>query len=199
MNRLISLALVVAIATILAPGTAAQNGAEKTGTLTIPKPRAFTMGFVDMERLIKEHKTTKAKTEQFQKEFRDQMEKLKLQVDEMNNIRDTLDVHAEGSREHLEQLKRIKKLEATLELEQRIIKIEFQLKIVKTLKDIYQRCREVVGVVAKERQFSAVAMVSTSEVDGRTRSEIVGDILTRPFVFFDPALDITNEVIARMK
>ena len=97
---------------------------------------------------------------------------------------------------HLAQLKRIEKLEATLDLERKIIRIEFQLKVVEALRDVYGRCKAVVKQVAEERGFGAVAMISDSEVQGRTKSELVGDILTRPFIYAHDSLDITDEVLA---
>lgn len=189
MNRLILSALALALVAGIAPLTVAQNG-------SAPKPAPFAMGFVDMEKLIREHPATKTKTEGFQREFEGRMEELRNQVSTMNSLRETLEILEVGSPEYLAQLKRIRKLEATLELEKKIIRIEFQLKVVEALKDVYQRCRAVVKQVAVKRGLAAVAMISDSEVQGRTRSELVGDILTRPFIYAHQSLDITDEVLA---
>lgn len=190
MPRIILGAFALALVVGLAPLSVAQNGSSP--------PDTFQMGFVDMERLIKEHPLTASKTKAFQTQFESRMETLRNQFAEMNELRDTIDLNAPGSPEHLAALKRIKKLEATLELERKIIRIEFQLKVVDALKDVYEKCKLVVSEVAKERNMSAIAMVSSSEVGGRTRQELVGDILTRPFIYAHEHLDITDDVLRRM-
>ena len=196
MNRLILSALALALALCVAPAARAQNGsAPASGSA----PVAFAMGFVDMEKLIREHPATKSKTEGFRREFEVRMEDLRIQVSTMNELRATLGILEPGSPAHLAQLKRIKKLEATLELEKEIIRIEFQLKVVSALQDVYGRCKAVVKQVAEKRGFRAIAMISESKVQGRTRSEVVGDILTRPFIYADESLDITDDVLAILK
>jgi len=190
MQRFILSALALAFVAGLAPVALAQNGASPS--------EEFTMGFVDMERLIKEHPQTKAKTDTFQREFETRMEALRNQFSEMNNLKEGLDVLQVGSPEYLATLKRIKKIEATLELERKIIRIEFQLKVVDALKGVYEACQAVVSQVAKERGMSAVAMISSSAVGGRTRSELVGDILTRPFVYAHDSLNITDDVLSKL-
>ncbi len=186
MSRFILSALLFAL---VMPVAVAQNGAAPTAT-------PFVMGFVDMERLIREHPATKTKTEGFQREFEERMEEVLNQVSTMNEMRDSLEILEPGSPAHLTKLKNIKTLEATLELEKKIIRIEFQLKVVEAMKDVYGRCKAVVKSVAKKNGMKAVAMVSQSEVQGRTRSEVVGDILTRPFIFAHDSLDITEDVLA---
>lgn len=192
MNRLILSALAFVLALGIAPSAFGQNG-------SVPEPAAFAMGFVDMEKLIREHPATKTKTEGFRLEFDARMEALRNQVTKMNSLRDTLEILERRSPEYLAQLKNIKKLEATLELEKKIIRIEFQLKVVAALQDVYGRCKAAVKQVAEKRGFRAIAMISDSEVQGRTRSEVVGDILTRPFIYAHESLDITDEVLAILK
>ena len=162
----------------------------------VAEPVACTLAFVDMENLMREHPATKAKTEGFQIEFEARMDVLRNQVAMMTSLGVDVELLEPGSLEHLALLKRIKKLEATLDLERKIIRIEFQLKVVEALRDVYGRCKAVVKQVAEQRGFGAVAMISDSEVQGRTKSELVGDILTRPFIYAHDSLDITDEVLA---
>ncbi|MEE2714143.1 MAG: OmpH family outer membrane protein [Planctomycetota bacterium] len=155
----------------------------------VAEPVACTLAFVDMEKLMREHPATKAKTEGFQIEFEARMDVLRNAISKQSTL-------GQPRAPHLAQLKRIKKLEATLDLERKIIRIEFQLKVVEALRDVYGRCKAVVKQVAEERGFGAVAIISDSEVQGRTKSELVGDILTRPFIYAHDSLDITDEVLA---
>jgi len=189
MDRLILSTLALVLTLGVSPVVFGQNGSP-------PAPAAFAMGFVDMEKLVREHPATKTKTDGFQIEFEARMEVLRNQVARMTSLRDSLEVLEPGSPEHLAQLKRLKKLEATLDLERKIIRIEFQLKVVDALRDVYGRCKAVVKQVAEDRALTVVAMISDSEVQGRTKSELVGDILTRPFIYAHDSLDITGEVLA---
>ena len=86
-----------------------------------------------------------------------------------------------------------------MELDQKILRIEFDLRLVDELKDIYNRSRVAIKEVAEAERIPVVAMYSSSEVGGSSRRELIGDIVTRPFVYHDPALDITDRVIARLK
>lgn len=153
------------------------------------------IGFVDMETIIEKHPDTKSASEQIKQEFNTRVEALKQEADKMRALRDDLDILKVGSPEHLEQLKQIRLLEATLELDQKILRIELDLKLVAQLKDIYKRCQKVVGEVAAKRGLTIVAMYSSSEVDGRSRRELIGDIVTRPFIYHASELDITEDVL----
>jgi Skp family chaperone for outer membrane proteins len=157
------------------------------------------MGFVDMERLIQEHREFQTSVEGLKREFEERESAFLLQFKELQSLQENLDVPVPGSQPHLTQLKRIKTLEATLELDMKLVKIEYQLKIVEVMKDIYRRCRAVVGEVAKERGYSCVSIVSNREVDGPTQKELEKDIQDRSIVYHEEALDITDEVLSRIK
>ena len=191
MHRLILSSLTFVLALGVSPVAPGQNG-------SAPAPAPFAMGFVDMEKLMRAHPETKAKTDGFQLQLESRTEGLQFQRSKLVKQQAGLELLEPGSPEHLDLLKQIKKIEATLELETKIIRIEFELKVVDALKDVYGRCRTVVKQVAEERGFRAVAMISGSEVQGRTKSELVGDILTRPFIYADKSLDITDAVLARL-
>jgi Skp family chaperone for outer membrane proteins len=169
------------------------------GAVQAAAQQPLSIAFVDMERIIKEHPETAEKTASVERELKSRMEALKQEADRMRSLRDDLDLLKEGSPEWLEQLKKIKMLESTLELDQKILRIEFDLRLVEELKDIYNRSRTAIKEVAEAKRIQVVAMYSSSEVGGSTRRELIGDIITRPFVYHDPSLDITDEVIARLK
>jgi Skp family chaperone for outer membrane proteins len=164
-----------------------------------PPAKPFVMGFVDMERLIQEHREFQTRVEGLKREFEERQSAFLLQIKELQSLQENLDVPVPGSQLYLTQLKRIKTLEATLELDRKLLNIESQLKIVEVMKDIYGRCRAVVGEVARERGYSCVSIVSNREVDGPTQRELEGDIQKRSIVYYEDAFDITEEVLKRIK
>lgn len=162
-------------------------------------PAAFTMAFVDMEKVVQEHPSTKARTDELQKELVSKIEELRATANAIRTKEENLDLLTEGSPDWLELLRQIRRDRAAVELDGKILRAEFQIKLVEAMKKIYEASKKVVAELAVERNLSAVAIYSSSPVGGRTRNELVTDIVTRPFIFHADALDITAEVISKLK
>lgn len=158
----------------------------------------FPIGFVNMEKLVEEHPLTKSRREAIQAQMRSRLDALRSMIEQMETLRESGTLYADGSPEQLDILSQMRRLDATLKIEKRLIQAEFQVEIVKATRDIYSRCKEAVARLAEERGLMMVAMVSDSELRGRTQNELVGDILTRPFLYFHPDLDLTEEVLKRL-
>jgi Skp family chaperone for outer membrane proteins len=172
-------------------GPAVENSANPAVEISI--------AFVNMERLVEEHPLTRARRDAIQAQMRTRLDEMRAQIEQMEGMRDAGSVYVEGSSEQLELQSKMRRLEANLKLEKRLIQAEFQVEIVKATRDIYAKCKEAVATLAKERNISVVAMVSDSPLRGRTQTELVGDILTRPFLYHDASLDITDEVLKRLQ
>jgi hypothetical protein len=152
-----------------------------------------------MERLVDEHPLTRARRDEIQAHMRSRLDEMRAQIEQMEAMRDSGSVFVEGSAQQLEVISNLRRFEANLKLEKRLIQAEFQVEIVKATRDVYSKCKEAVAAVAKERSLLFVVMVSETALRGRTQSELVGDIMTRPFIYHDPSLDITDEVLKLLK
>ncbi|MAG56994.1 MAG: hypothetical protein CMJ83_11930 [Planctomycetes bacterium] len=90
----------------------------------------------------------------------------------------------------------LERVEIELSEKNNIIQLEQDL--VAHTKKVYDEIRREAEVIARERGLKAVFMVANPKIEGRTRSEVNSEILVRPVLWFDPALDLTTETVQRL-
>jgi Skp family chaperone for outer membrane proteins len=199
---------VVAGFVFVLPLNAAAQAPEKarpTAAVEIPAPAstgarpAVSIGFVDMELIIEQHPETKAKADELQQRLKTRIDELRQQAESVRAMETDLDLLTEGSPEYRERLREIRRRKASIDLDQKILRVEMNLQLVDALKKIYEQSKQVVAEVARERGFTIVAMYSSGPVNGRNRNELITDIVTRPFIYHDQALDITQDVLGRLR
>jgi|GEM_PF-3856615 Skp family chaperone for outer membrane proteins len=152
-------------------------------------------GVVDMMRVLNEHPETKDRVSKVEADTKASLEKLKAEFAKAKQLEEELDLLKEGTPEHLEKLRQISQLKATFELDQKTLMMRSNLEIVDVMKDIYAKCVDKVGEVAKARGLNIVFMTTSAKIGGRTRAETMNEIAARPVVWSDASLDITSEVL----
>lgn len=157
------------------------------------------IAFVDMERVVREHPMTKSRMEQLDKETGDGLQKLKTDLDRARASESQLDSFAEGSPEYITQLTRIRQEFAQVEINRKVLIARLNIESARATREIYDLCKSEVGKIAKERGLLFVAMFSSAEIKGTTRTEVLSEIITRPFLYVDGSLDLTDAVLAAVK
>ena len=165
----------------------------------VAQPTPVTAGVVDMFKVLNQHPETKQRMEVIKKDFEAAIEKLKAAAGEAKALDDQLDLLKEGSPEHLERLKQLSQLKATFELDRKLLIARMNLDTVTVMRDIYEKSAIAVGEVAKAKGLRMVFMTTTSKVGGRSEAEVMNEIASRPVIWSDASLDITEAVIAALK
>ena len=196
--RCFRIAVALAVMTCVLSAQGPKGTSPATKVLLRPAANPV-IAFVNMETLVDKHPSTKARQDQIRAQLTSRLESLQATRDSMITMRQELDLWVEGSEEYLSIISKIRMTEASLEFERQIIQAEFQVAITNAMREIYERCRSAVAEVAKDEGISVVAMFSDKPLQGMTQAELAGDILTRPFVYHNPELDITAKVMAKIQ
>jgi Skp family chaperone for outer membrane proteins len=157
------------------------------------------VGFVDMERIVREHPETKARFDRLDQETNEGFQKLRSDLERARSSEAQLDSYAEGSPEYIAQLTRIRQEKAMVEINRKVLVARVNLEAARTYREIYQLCRAQVGRIAKERGVQWVAMYSSADLRGTTRNEVLSDMITRTFLYHDAGLDLTEAVLESLK
>jgi Skp family chaperone for outer membrane proteins len=156
------------------------------------------IGVVDVERCLKEYKKADEQRLQLTSELEAKARALTEEKRKINALRENLDFFTEGSKEWLEQIKKIKLGAAQIEFDQEAIKVETQQKLAELIAKLYEDVRREIKLVAEAKGMKLVLMQISSMPKGRTDSEVTNNIMVRPVVYFDPNMDITAEVVKNL-
>jgi Skp family chaperone for outer membrane proteins len=156
------------------------------------------LGFVDVQRVIFEYKKTRDITESLEKKMQAHLERVRQQKASIRAKKENAEVLQGNSLQQLQALKEIKLDEVELDLQQKNVSYRLEQEIVDHMKKVYAEILREVESLARDRNLTAVFMVSTEELGGRTRAEVSSNILVHPVLWFDPHQDLTTEIIQRL-
>lgn len=191
-----SLLLCLSILGLAATPALAQGDAGK------PKPapakKLSGIGFIELNQVFDGSKAIKDALEKADADRTQRIELLREREKGIGALIEEKEKYAQGSREFFEKEGEIEKLRATLKIEAEIIKVEYDLAVVRLVRSTFKQVRELAKEIAGERGFDAVAIYYEGELAGRTYREATAEILTRTFLWLDEERDITAEIIERM-
>jgi Skp family chaperone for outer membrane proteins len=170
------------------------------------RAQTLAAGFVDVDRAIDEYKKTKdildtltKKVEQERQLVRQKKRALQEKMDALESLE--TEPGMDRAAAVLEQLKRtreIKLQQVEIELSERTSLFQREQDMVEHMKKVDQEiCREA-EAVARSRNLKVVFLTKDAKIEGRTRSEVNTEILVRPVLWSDPALDLTSEILQRL-
>ena len=164
-----------------------------------PPAGPLSMGFVDMEKVIENHPQAKVREEELRQQLKAPIEELRQTAEKAREIEGNLDLLTEGSPEYLDRLRQIRNLKASVELDEKILRAESQLKLVEAMKKMYKEMPDGRGRGGAGAQPPGRGHVHQRPDQCQTGTDFVNDVITRPFIWHDQSLDITSEVMDRLK
>lgn len=156
------------------------------------------VGCVDVASLLKDHPHFVNAREAAARTRKERLDDLRTRRDELATRSEEIDLYPEGTEEYFAVAEKIALARATLEIERDTIVATYNLDIVDGLKAAYRDIEKKVADLAKERGMTIVAQVHSRELTGRSQREVLTEIFTRPFVHWDPRLDLTEAVRERL-
>jgi Skp family chaperone for outer membrane proteins len=174
----------------LAPATASRPAAQAP---------ALPVGFVDVQQVFAQYKKASELQDQLKKDFDQMMTAQRREKEKITAMKDASEgMFVEGSKEWLDQLKKIRLAEIELELNQRTIAFGIEDKWAEVLRKVYADVKREVKAVAEEKGYKLVLMIQSTEVTAKKRDDVMNNILVRPVLYFDPSSDLTGETLARL-
>lgn len=185
-NQLLSVCL---FACLLGGGIAAQG--EKPVA-----PRPVTIGFVDLQKVFTEHPLVKDAMDEARREQIAKLEVLRQKDEKRKSLTQDLDILPKGSRAWLNVAKQIEILEKSIDIESELSVVEYQMRVVGAMKQVYKGVAKAVKQVAEKRGFDIVLNRTARDVGGKTRGEFLDRLSMRDVLYARPELDLTKEVLA---
>jgi Skp family chaperone for outer membrane proteins len=167
-------------------------------SLAAALPAQIPIGFVDVERCLKEYKKAAEQREQMTTEIQEKMRSLQEEKRKIDALKENIDLYTPGSQEWLDLQKRIRLQAAQVELDGQALDFQFERKLAELITKLYDDVRREVKAVAEAKGLKLVMMYVSSSPKGRNKSEVESNILVRPVLYFEPGADITAEVVSRL-
>jgi Skp family chaperone for outer membrane proteins len=158
----------------------------------------FPVGFVDVQKVFDGYKKASEAQERLKADLDQAAAAMKREKEKIVALKDGLDLYVAGTKEHLDQLKKIRMAELEVELTQQVVTLDLQVKLAETLKKIYADVQKEVKALAEEKGLKLVLMYQASELKARNRDDAMNNILIRPVLYYDPAADLTGDLLARL-
>ncbi|HYC78109.1 MAG TPA: OmpH family outer membrane protein [Planctomycetota bacterium] len=113
-------------------------------------------------------------------------------------LKEGLDLFIEGSRERLDQEKKIRLAEIEVDLNTKLAAYEIQGRIAENLKKVYGDVADTAKKIAEERGIKLVISYNGNPITAKTEEGVKNAIITRAVLYADPSIDLTAEVVARL-
>lgn len=176
----------------------AAAGAPLAGGLAGAREAPVRVATVDMEELIRLHPATERAFEEAQRKRRADVETLRQKEAERRTLEESQDLYARNSKEWLELRKEIRILEATRELDRKVITAEYQLSLRRAMDDVYGKVSAAVKEVAGKEGVDVVLNASGRPIGGSSHISFLDRLARRDVAYADPALDLTEAVLRHM-
>lgn len=164
----------------------------------VASAQGLPVGFVDVQKVFAQYTKAEELQGQLRKDFDQMVVGQRREKERVAAMKDGLELLVDGSKEQLEQLKKIRLAEIEIELNQRTLTFDLQVKWAEVLKKIYADVQREVKALAEEKGLKLVLMYQSSELKARNQDDVMNNILVRPVLYFDPAADLTADVLARL-
>ena len=189
----VGLGLVCLIA--LARPSHGQDEPAKAPAQAPPAPPAPTrIGCIDMERVFKEYKRFKVTTEQFKADLTAKQGELTKLQSEMRRIAGELESLNPSGNDYKAKEAEITRLKVEHEAQREQAQAEFARRESEALAKIYQDVQQMTAAVARSKKMTYVVKVSSEPITGSDPNSVMA-AMARSVVFYDPAMDITNDVV----
>lgn len=158
------------------------------------------MGWVDVQKVVNEYKKTKDLTDQLEKRMAAHLASMAQEKQRIQALAESADASGADADpvKVLRDRRDIKLGEVGLEIMEAKARFLLQQDVVAHVKKVYAEVLREAEAIARERRLSVVFMVKGGELEGRTRDEVMSNVLIRPILFIDKTLDLTDEVIQRI-
>ena len=158
----------------------------------------FPVGFVDVQKVFADYKKAKELQDQLAKDFEQAQNAQRLQREKVSALKEGLDIYVPGTKEYLDQVKKIRLAEVEIELNEQVVKLDLQVRWAESLRKIYAEIQREVKAAAEEKGLKLVLRYQAADIKARTKDDVMNNILVRPVLYFDPTADLTNELLARL-
>lgn len=159
---------------------------------------AQNIGCVDVERCITEYKKAQDQRTALKNDIDEKLRGIQEEKRKIDALKGNVDLYIAGSNEWLNLQKQIRLGGAQIELDSQLLELQYERKLAEMITKLYEDVRREIKNVAEAKGLKLVLMYVASSIQGRNDKEVTNNIMVRPVLYFDPAADITAEVVSRL-
>jgi Skp family chaperone for outer membrane proteins len=156
------------------------------------------IAFVDVGRVFKDYAKARDIQEQVQKDLLEINKGLAGRVEELKKRRGELELLLPGTPEFRQKQRELDREAFGVEWDEKDQKTALERALVKRMSHVYTEVKTEAENFARRNGLAAVYMVNTHEMGARSQEELQVLIASRPVLYWDKALDITDEVLRVM-
>jgi Skp family chaperone for outer membrane proteins len=173
-------------ATSAPAGTAARPAAPVTPAV---------IGSIDMERAIQEYQRYKDSSAKFQSESMNGQKELQNMLAEAKSVAEMREKYKIGTPDYNKFNDKLAEIEAKFQAEKQKMSTQFAQAEAGAVAEIFNDIRQMCEAVAKNKNMNFVVQVGKNEALTGENPDQVMATLSRNVVYYNPASDITNDVI----
>jgi Skp family chaperone for outer membrane proteins len=154
------------------------------------------VAFLDVASIFQRYKKAAGIQQQARAEIVQLERGVRQRLDKLNQDRTELeDLYLPGTSEYREKKKKVdmETMELKYDLEDK--KQQILETAVRKMNEVYTEIRNEAGGYARRNGFHAVLMLNETDIEARTMEELQVLIASRPVVFRDKSLDITDAIL----
>ncbi|WP_165249859.1 OmpH family outer membrane protein [Paludisphaera soli] len=188
---------VVGAGLLVAPIQGQQDGAvRKTngGASQFKEGTAPVIGTIDLDGVFKNYEKVKYANEEFQGALKDRQGQLMKLQQEMVQEAELLQRFTPGQEDFKKQENKLTEMKAKLEAGREQAEREFQSREAEAMASLYNEVTEVAKKIAKARKMTYVMKVTNQTPSGANPNSVMA-AMSNPMIYFDPANDITQDVV----
>jgi len=152
------------------------------------------IGTLDVENVFKSYDKVKFANEQFQGELLAKRNELMKLQQEMVQETEVLSRFTPGQEDYKKQENKLTELKAQIEAKREQAERQFQTREADLMASLYNEVAEVAKKIAKARKMTYVVKVMNQVPSGSNPNSVMA-AMSNPMIYFDPANDITQDVI----
>ena len=201
-TRISLLALGLLVGT-LASNLSAQNAAPATRPMAPATAQPVRQGagspiaVIDISRIFKEYPAFIDEMERLKRRVEDEDAKMKLRANELQADVDVLKSLKAGSPEYKTKEKDIAEKRAQMNIDVQVQRKEFLQQEAAIYHEVYERVRQEVNAFATQVGLAAVIRYSGEVAEADQPDQVLRQI-QKDLVWFNPGLDITNQILANL-
>jgi Skp family chaperone for outer membrane proteins len=157
-------------------------------------PAAVRLALLDVGRIFKNHARFKGMMEAMKADVERAEKQVKAERDEINKLGENMQEFRKGTIEYKQKEEELAKRQADLQVKVQLQKNEFLQREAKIYHNVYQEILQVTDYFAKQNRIDMVLRFNGEEVDVE-RPDSVLSFINKPVVWYDPGLDITNDIL----
>lgn len=156
------------------------------------------IGFVDMDRIFKEHPKAKEAEARAQRLMEEETNKAKAEVQKLREKASQLEVFQSGTPEYQNARKEIEMQLLQAEFEEKWQKQQIAQNAAKEMGAVYTEVTREAENYARRNGLDAVLMVNSGPVAPRSLDQLGAMMASRPVLYWNGAYDVTAAVLAAL-